>query len=122
MPSTPPLRHWNFTHIDEHIPHLTGYHENELFYNCTIDDMSGATLVNCCMTQSKLTADSLEQISNLAMTFDCHSFTDAELSPLAFDFLLALLIKSKGNDERRQQLVNILGRDRLVELLLKARR
>lgn len=118
-----PLRTYSETHIDEHIPVLSGYYDNALFYNCTIDAVKDAQLHNCVLTSSKFNLNDLSAIQGLTVTLDCYSFGKVELSETAFDFLLMLLIKSSGNIEKREKLIDVLGGKRkLVQLLHSTRR
>lgn len=117
----PSLREWKATHIDEHIPALEGVHEDELFHNCTIDRVAGATIKNCCMAESTLNLQSLDDAMGVTVTLDCHHFANVEFSELAFDYFMFLLIRTKGNIAKRKQLIKILGEQRFLEMLHLAR-
>jgi hypothetical protein len=106
------------THIDEDLKGVSiGSRENELFFNCELKDLRGVTLKNCVLTNSRVLTDRVEDALGLTVTLDCHTFEDLELSPLMFDLLLVLLLKTKGNEEKRRKLVEVIGRRRVVELL-----
>jgi hypothetical protein len=111
------------THIDEDLKGVSiGSRENELFFNCELKYLRGATLKNCVLTNSKVLTDRVEDALGLTVTLDCHTFEDLELSPLMFDLLLVLLLKTKGNVEKRRQLIAVIGRARVVELLGQLKR
>lgn len=117
------MRNYTESHIDEHIPVLTGYHENALFYNCTIDAVKDAHLHNCVLTSSKFNLHSLADMQGMTVTLDCHSFGQVELSEEAFDYILMLLIKTSGNTAKREKLIEAIGgKAKLVQLLQKTRR
>lgn len=112
------LRDFNRTTLDADLSNgPVGFRENELFFNCTFKNVRGATFKNCDLNGSKFLTDKLEDALGLTMTFDCHSVDNVEFSPLMFDLLLVLLLKSKGNNEKRKQLIDIIGKERLYELL-----
>jgi len=114
------LRKWNATHIDEHIPLLTGYHENELFYNCTIDSMRGGVFVHCCFTECKFNFQSIEDMQDVVGGFDCAMFSNVELSDKAFDYFALLLLRTKGNTKKRIKIIEALGGKEQVDKLLNA--
>lgn len=117
------LRSYSETHIDEHIPVLTGYHDNALFYNCTIDAVKDVQLHNCVMTSSKFQPQNLSDMQGLTLTLDCYSFAQVELNEDAFDYMVMLLIKTSGNTAKREKLIEAIGgKARLMQLLQKTRR
>lgn len=113
------LRDYNATHIGEAIPSLQGVHENELFYNCTVNKTAHATLKDCVMIGSKFPIDDLRDMLPMTVTLDCFTFGNVELSETMFDAFLLLLCKTKGNTEKRSKLIGIIGRERAYELLKK---
>lgn len=92
-------------------------HDNELFFNCTFKRLNDLTLKDCVLSHSKFTTDNIQDALGFTLTLDCFSFKDVEFSPLLFDLFLLMAIQSKGNTEKRQQLIQLLGKDRVVELL-----
>jgi hypothetical protein len=77
---------------------------------------------NCVLEHSKLTATEPEDILGVSLTLNCHTFKNLELTPDAFDLLLLLMCKMKGNTEKRRAIVDqVVGRERTVELLRKMR-
>lgn len=106
-----PLRDFTEIHIDEDRSQLHSLQsENALFHNCVFKDLRGVTLKNCVLDRSKFTTESVREALGFTLTLDCHSFNDVEFSPLLFDLWLFLLTTSSGNDEKREQLVNLLGK------------
>lgn len=103
--------------IEQNCTEMTGTHEGKLFYGCTFKKLNDLTLKNCDLNQSKFTTDQIEDMLNFTITLNCLSFSNVELSPLIFDMILMLLIKSKGNTEKRKSLISVLGRERVLELL-----
>lgn len=115
---TPRLHKFNASFIDKDFSGTpAGQHDNELFFNCTFDDVRNATFKNCTMNNSKLLVNRLEDALGLTATLDCKSFHGLELSPLLFDLMVVLLLKTKGNVEKRKKLLEVLGKERVVELL-----
>lgn len=104
-------------HIDEDCRELTGHHKGDVFANCTFDNLNGLTLERCDLSRSKFTTSTLEHALNFTVTLNCLSFNQVEMSELLFDLLICMLLKTKGNDEKRKKLVSVLGRERVVELL-----
>lgn len=117
----PSLRKWKAVHIEEHIPHLTGRHEDELFYRCAIDNLRGAVLINCCMTECKYNIQEIEDMQNVVMGLDCQHFSNVELSEKAFDYMALLLVRTRGNTEKRLKIIEALGGKERVRDLLNAR-
>lgn len=79
--------------------------------------MRDVTLRNCTLAQSTFLTDKIEDALGFTVTLDCMTFDDLELSPLMFDLLMVLLIKTKGNTEKRRRLIDVLGHERLHEIL-----
>lgn len=112
------LRDWTKTHIDENCEALSGSHENALFYNCTFNHLRNVTLKNCVLTGSKFLTKDLRDALGFTMTLgDCGSFKDVEYSEELFDLYLCMAIMTKGNTEKRRKLLDIVGRDRVREIL-----
>lgn len=117
---TPNLGEYKAYHIDEDLTSgALGVRENELFFNCTLKDLRNTTLKNCNMQHSRVLTDDPKDALGLTVTLDCKTFQDVELSPMVFDLLLVLLLKTKGNLERRKKLLDLVGKDRVKEILLK---
>lgn len=116
--ATDKLHDYKASHIDEDFSNRRlGWHENELFYNCTFKDVRGAVLKDCNLRHSRFVTDKPEEAIGLTFTMECGTFEDVELSPTLFDMAILMLLKSKGNHEKRQKLLEVLGRDRVIELL-----
>jgi hypothetical protein len=115
------LRNFSTSHIDEDLSaeRFTGNHENELFFNCVFKDVRDLTLKNCDMNNSKFLTERPEEALGLTITMDCHTFDNVEVSPFLFDLMLLMLLKTKGNDAKRKAIVELMGKDRVVELLRK---
>lgn len=112
-----PLRNFNTSHIDEDCSGVTGFHENELFFNCGFTNLRGLTLKDCDLNKSYFNPQKIQEALGFTVTLDCHSFADVELNPLAFDLIICLLLKTKGNTEKRKKLVDVIGKERLLQLL-----
>jgi hypothetical protein len=105
-------------HIDENCENLTGHHKGAVFYNCLFKKLSGLVLEGCALNQSRFLTDDIKDALNFTLSLNCLSFDNVEFSPLLFDLFLCLAIKSKGNTEKRRQLIEVVGRDRVRELLM----
>lgn len=104
-------------HIDRDCSELSGRHVDNVFYNCTFRKLGGLTLEHCDLNRSKFATDKVEDALNFTVTLNCLSFANVEISPLLFDLILCLLLKSSGNTEKRRQLIEVIGRQRTAELL-----
>ena len=105
-------------HIDEDCTELPpGNYYKQLFHNCTFKKLNGVVAKDCTLTDSKVLTDKMEDALGLTVTLDCKTFDNLELSPLMFDLFVMLLIKTKGNEHKRKRLIDILGRERIHELL-----
>lgn len=116
------LRDFADYHIDKDYSaqHFAGFHENELFFNCTFKDIHGVTLKDCDLNRSHLMAERPEEVLGVTITLgDCNTFDNVEFSPFLFDVYLIMLLKTKGNDAKRKALIDLIGRDRVVEILRK---
>jgi hypothetical protein len=106
-----------FYKIDADCQDLTGHFKGAVFYNCLFKKLNGLLLEGCDLNQSKFLTDEIKDALGFTVTLNCHSFENVEISPLLFDLMLLLLCKSKGNTEKRQKLLDIIGHDRAYELL-----
>lgn len=106
------LRNFDQTFIDSDCKTLSGLHDNELFFNCVFENLNNLTLSNCDLNQSKFLTASIRDALNFTLTLNCHSFDKVEFSELLFDLLLVLVTKTTGNDLKREQLLDVIGRDR----------
>ena len=104
-------------HIDEDCKAVTGEHDNGLFFNCKFDNLNGLTLRNCDLNQSQFVTTDIRKAMGFTVTMNCFSFGGVELSPQLFDLYLLLLCQTRGNDEKREQLLDIIGRDKAERLL-----
>jgi hypothetical protein len=111
------LRKFADVHYREDCREMDGHHENELFHECTFCKLNGLTLQDCVLDRSVFTTSSVRDALGFTLTLDCHSFSGVEYSPLLFDLLLLLLYQSKGNDDKRERLLDVIGRDRAAALL-----
>lgn len=110
------LRHFNKTTIGQDCSELTGAHENELFYGCEFDKLNGLTLKHCVLNGSALATTSVKNALGFTVTLDCFSFDGVELSPLLFDLYLSLLLMTKGNEDKKELLIEVIGRKRAESL------
>jgi hypothetical protein len=105
-------------HIDQDLSGIgPGLHNKELFFNCTFNNLNGLSLIDCDLNRSAFTTDKVEDALGFTLTLGCRSFQDVTFSELLFDLMLCLLIKSKGNTEKRKQLINLMGRSKVATLL-----
>jgi hypothetical protein len=112
------LRQYSETHIDENVEGLTGFHENALFWNCKFRNLRGVTLKDCVLKNSEFTTDKLEECLGYTFTVgDCNSFKNVKYSEFLFDLLLVMMIQTAGNTEKRKKLIEVVGEDRVYELL-----
>lgn len=91
-----------------------------LFRGCVITKCAGATLLSCCLTDSKFAIDKVEDMLDFTMGLDCAHFSDVEFSEKVFDYLVLLLVRSKGNTKKRLALIEALGGKKQVSRLLNA--
>jgi len=112
-----PLHKFDEVHVEENCENLSGFHENGLFFGCTFKDLRGLTLKDCDLNHAKFLTDDVREALGFTLTISCLSFNNAEYSPLLFDLLCLLMYKTKGNDEKREKLLDIVGRDRAEKLL-----
>lgn len=95
---------------------ITGYHKNELFYNCVMNKVAGLTLDKCDLNHSRILVDSIRDALGFTLTLSCPSFRSVEYSPLLMDLMLFLLTTTSGNDDRREQIASILGEEKMKTL------
>jgi hypothetical protein len=113
-----PLRKYNAEHQDENCETTKGFHENELFWNCTFKELNGLTLKDCVLRNSRFFTEKLEDALGFTFTVgDCHTFEDVEYSEFLFDLFLVMLLKTKGNTEKRRKILDMVGHDRVRDLL-----
>jgi hypothetical protein len=105
-------------HIDEDCSHLSGHFQKEVFYNCTFKKLNGLVLERCPLNHSRFITEDLKDALDFTMTLGCLSFENVELSPLLFDLLICLMLKTKGNDSKRRALIDVVGKKRVHELLV----
>ena len=103
--------------IDKDCSSVGGHHENELFHGCTFDQLSGLTLKNCTLNASSFITDSVRKALDFTVTLSCPSFKGVRLSELVFDLILSLLIMTVGNDQKREMLLDVIGRSRAEAIL-----
>ena len=111
------LRHFDEVHIDDDCTEFTGEHKNKLFYNCTFDNLNNLTLQNCDLNGSQFLTDDIRKALGFTVTMNCLSFSNVKLSPLLFDLLLLMLMKTTGNDDKREKLKDVVGRSKAEYLL-----
>jgi hypothetical protein len=117
-PTTPTKLHdFSDTHIDKDCQSLTGLYDNELFFNCKFKDLQGLTLKDCDLNRSQFLTEDIREALGFTLTLACPSFKNVEYSPLLFDLFLTMAVISRGNDEKRQKLVDVIGKERLIEIL-----
>lgn len=106
------MRTYSKTHFNEDVRNLKGTFDNHLFHNCTFGSLKDLTLTNCVLSESKFTESDPAKMLGFSVTLDCHSFSGVELSPEAFDLICMLLVKTKGNIEKRKALIqHVVGQD-----------
>ncbi len=110
-----PLRNFDHTYIDQKVS-LSGVVQNNLLYNCEVTDLTGVSLINCDLNQSKILIDDIAKLCGLVLSMNCGSFRNVTLSGLVFDCMVMLLYSTKGNDSKRRKLLSLLGKDRVKEL------
>jgi hypothetical protein len=111
------LHRFTEKHIDEDCESLTGVHRNELFFNCRFKKINDLVLENCELNGSEFLTDSVRDALGLTMTLSCPSFRGVALSSLLFDLYLLLAYLTKGNDVKREKLLDVIGRPRAAALL-----
>lgn len=103
-------------HIREDCRELTGHHDNGLFFGCEFEKLTGLTLKDCDLNRSKFLTEKVRDALGFTLTLSCLSFRHVEYSDLLFDLFLTLLTLSKGNDAKREALLDVIGRDRAAAI------
>lgn len=116
-PTREALHSFAFLHVDQNCEDVVGEHENELFFNCVFKHLNGLTLKGCDLNRSRFDTDNIRDALDFTLTLNCNSFTNVQYSELLFDLMLLLLTKTKGNDEKRKKLIDVVGRERADKLL-----
>jgi hypothetical protein len=111
------LHRFDKTHIDEDCEQLAGRFKNELFFNCRFKKLNDLVLEDCELNQSEFNTDSVRDALGVTMTLSCKSFRGMTMSPLLFDLYLLLAYLTKGNDLKREKLLDVIGRPRALALL-----
>jgi hypothetical protein len=111
------LRDFDEVHIEQDCQELTGTHENGLFFGCVFDRLTGLTLKDCDLNRSQFLTSKVRDALGFTLTLDCNSFSGVEYSPLLFDLFLCLATLTKGNDAKREKLLDVVGRERAAALL-----
>jgi hypothetical protein len=111
------LRNFSEEHIREDCRDITGIHSNALFYGCEFEKLNKLTLAGCDLNRSKFTTDHIRDALGFTMTLSCLSFNNVEYSELLFDMFLTLATLTSGNDEKREQLKDVVGRERYEALV-----
>lgn len=110
------MKNFDARYVDIENLQLYGRYENTLIFNCSIHNLENVQLLNCDLNYSKLLIDNIINLRNFSCTMNCGTFENVELSPLIFDLILMLLIKSRGNEQRRKRLFRMLGVERIRDL------
>jgi hypothetical protein len=118
------LRDFSEVHIDQNLEQSVAGKEfsNALLFNCSFKNLRGLVLKNCDLNQSEFKTESIREAMGFTMTLDCNSFNDVRFSPLLVKLLLTLLYTTKGNDEMREKLPDVIGRKDLDMLLRTLKR
>jgi hypothetical protein len=103
--------------ISQNCEDLKGHFKDEIFYDCTFKDLQGLTLDNCVLNKCRFLTDTIEEARGFTLTLNCNSFRNVEYSPLLFDLFLCMALKSAGNVDKRQKLLEVIGKDRAIEIL-----
>lgn len=103
--------------VDQNCENLTGEYEGAAFHNCSFRNLNNLSLTKCDLSNSRFITDEIKDALDFTLTMNCLSFQDVEYSETLFDLLLCLMIKSKGNTEKRKKLIGVLGEERLKTLL-----
>ena len=110
------MKKFSSTYIDVENLDLFGRYEHSLLFNCNIRTLENVQLLNCDLNHSKLDIHEIEKLKNYSCTMNCGLFENVEYSELCFDLILMLLLKTKGNDQKRKAIFRILGADRVRDL------
>ena len=100
---------WTESHIDEVPVDVAGKRfVRALFFNCEFRRLRGATFEHCSLKRSKINPEKVEDLLSLTITLDCFAWNDVELNELAFDVLVYMLSRTRGNDDRRAVLKRMI--------------
>ncbi len=92
--------------------------ENAFFHRCTFHKLAGTTLKDCKLYGSRFAMIRPEDIIGVTLTMDCDTFSNVELSPEVFDYLMLLICKTSGNTKKRLAIIeNVVGHDKSLQLL-----
>jgi hypothetical protein len=111
------LRKFLATRIDKDCSMLSGLHINELFYGCKFNRLNYLTLKDCDLNNSTFETAHIKDALGFTLTLSCLSFRNVRFSELLFDLLLMLMTLTVGNDEKREKLLDVVGRSRATALL-----
>lgn len=103
--------------LSHNCENLKGHFVGEIFYNCTFKNLTELTLDRCVLNKCRFLTDDIREARGFTLTLNCNSFRNVEFSPLLFDLYLCLLLKSTGNTEKRKKLIDVIGRERAIEIL-----
>lgn len=106
------LRKFRAVFVEHDCSGMSGEFRDSLFFRCRFKKLNGLSLINCDLNQSSFDVDSVADAQGLTISLNCHSFRGVRLSPLLFELMLYLLSITAGNDNKRQQLVGIIGIDK----------
>lgn len=115
-------RQFSKIHIDEDCNGISGCHDNALFFNCKFGNIKGLTLKNCDLNQSTFDVKTFKDALGVTITLDCFSFNGVKLSPELFEMYLLLLCMTEGNDEKREAVKSIIGKEKAEKMLKLLRR
>jgi hypothetical protein len=115
-------RNFSEVHIDEDCRGVTGFHDNALFFNCKFNNLKGLTLKNCDLNQSSFEVDNIKDALGFTVTLDCFSFNGVKLSPELFDLYLLMLCMTENNDEKREAVKQVIGKEKAERMLKLLRR
>ncbi len=111
------LRRFSEEHIRVDCSSLSGQHTNGLFYGCTFDKLTGLTLQDCDLNASDFRTSRLRDAMGFTLSLSCLSFRGVKFSELLFDLFLCLAYLTRGNDEKREKLLDVVGRPRALALI-----
>ena len=114
------LRQFSSIHIGEDCRALKGRFENALFNRCRFGNLNDLELINCVLFESTFESTEPSDALRFSVTLDCNTFNGIQMSSQFFDLLLLMLCKTKGNDEKRQAIVDhVIGRKAAREMFVK---
>jgi hypothetical protein len=116
-----PLHEFSEVHVGEDCRKISGDHKNGLFFECDFEKLRGLTLKDCTLNRSRFLTSDIKDALGFTLSLQCGSFKGVEYSPLLFDLFLLLASMSSGNDSKRKALLDVIGRERAIELLEQMR-